>query len=184
MAVSVALMNSSCSLAEERVLNPSLKFKLGININSELVIFLSWFTPYGEFPMSIYVLLSDEHQVLILHDTKKSDASHPYLCSDEFLNRPGPFGPTASAYKIAICFLLSSANLFYSQNTLCEHHKNCWLCWVSKRSIVFVASLLAKYFLGEPEDTCKFFRSINMSSVLVMLLWQSCTAYIFATVSE
>lgn len=126
--------------------------------------------------MSIYVLLSDEHQVLILHDTKKSDASHPYLSSDEFLNRPGLFGPTASAYKIAICFLLSSANLivilFYSQNTLCGQYKNCWLCWISKRSIVFVASLLAKYFVGEPEGTCKFFRSIN----------ELCTGY--ATVTE
>lgn len=76
------------SLAEERLLSSSLEFKLGIHINSEVVL---WFfglffffeliypTLYGESPLNIYVLLSDEHYVLIQHHTKKSDASHPHL---------------------------------------------------------------------------------------------------------
>lgn len=43
MAGTVALINTPLSLAEERVLNPSPRFKLGINMTSELVIFWGWF---------------------------------------------------------------------------------------------------------------------------------------------
>lgn len=61
------------SLAEERLLSPSIEFKLGINTNSEIVLcFFVWLffeliypTLYGESSVNIYVLLSDEHYVLI-----------------------------------------------------------------------------------------------------------------------